>query len=203
MLRRTFPAGSAAVAALPRIAVAQSPSARTLVFVPQANLTSLDPVWTTATVTRNYGYLVFDTLYATDDALQARPQMAEGHQVEPDGKRWTIRLREGLRFHDNQPVLAKDCVASLQRWMKRDPLAGYVGSLTDALEAPDDRTIVFRLKRPFPPLLDALAKSTPTPSFMMPERVAQTDPFKQITEVIGSGPFRWIGDEYVAGNKAV
>jgi peptide/nickel transport system substrate-binding protein len=91
----------------------------------------------------------------------------------------------------------------LQRWMKRDPLGGYVGSLTDALEAPDDRTIVFRLKRPFPPLLDALAKSTPSPTFMMPERIAQTDQFKQITEVVGSGPFRWVGEEYVAGNRAV
>src|SRR3954468_1406977 len=106
MLRRTFLAGTAA-AALPRIAVAQPASARTLVFVPQANLTSLDPVWTTATVTRNYGYLVFDTLYATDDELRAQPQMAEGHQTEDDGKRWTIRLRDGLRFHDNEPVLAK------------------------------------------------------------------------------------------------
>ena len=190
-------------AALPRVAIAQPAGSRTLVFVPQANLTSLDPVWTTATVTRNYAYLVFDTLYGTDDALKPRRQMAEGEQVEDDGKRWTIRLREGLKFHDGTPVLARDCVASLQRWSKRDPLGGSVAAITDALEAPDDRTIVFRLKRPFPPLLSALAKTQPSPAMIMPERIARTDPFKQITEVVGSGPFRWVPDEYVAGSRAV
>jgi peptide/nickel transport system substrate-binding protein len=154
-------------------------------------------------VTRNYAYLVFDTLYGTDDALKPRRQMAEGEQVEDDGKRWTIRLREGLKFHDGTPVLARDCVASLQRWSKRDPLGGSVAAITDALEAPDDRTIVFRLKRPFPPLLSALAKTQPSPAMIMPERIARTDPFKQITEVVGSGPFRWVPDEYVAGSRAV
>src|SRR4051794_10699508 len=117
MHRRTLlvGAGAAATAAvLPRIAIAQPASARTLIFVPQANLTSLDPVWTTATVTRNYAYLIFDTLYGTDDNLRPQPQMAEGHTTDDDGKRWTIRLRDGLRFHDGQPVLARDCVASLQ-----------------------------------------------------------------------------------------
>ncbi|HYZ62120.1 MAG TPA: ABC transporter substrate-binding protein [Acetobacteraceae bacterium] len=194
---------AAMAAALPRVAIAQPAGSRTLVFVPQANLTSLDPVWTTATVTRNYAYLVFDTLYGTDDALKPRRQMAEGEQVEDDGKRWTIRLREGLKFHDGTPVLARDCVASLQRWSKRDPLGGSVAAITDALEAPDDRTIVFRLKRPFPPLLSALAKTQPSPAMIMPERIARTDPFKQITEVVGSGPFRWVPDEYVAGSRAV
>jgi peptide/nickel transport system substrate-binding protein len=160
-------------------------------------------VWTTATVTRNYGYMVFDTLYGTDDALRPQPQMAEGHLLEEDGRRWTIKLREGLRFHDGQPVLTKDCVASLRRWMKRDTLGGTVASVLDSLEAPDDRTLVFRLKRPFPPLLEALAKTTPNPAMVMPERIAQTDPFKQITEVIGSGPFRWVASEFVAGNRAV
>src|SRR3954447_7520744 len=206
MLRRAFLASAAAAAATAsprRFAIAQPAANRTLVFVPQANLTSLDPVWTTATVTRNYAYLVFDTLYGTDDNLRPQPQMAEGHQVDQDGKRWTIKLRDGLRFHDNQPVLSKDCVASLQRWMKRDSLGGTVGSLLEALEAPDDKTIVFRLKRPFPPLLDALAKTQPNPAMIMPERIAQTDPFKQITEVTGSGPFRWVASEYVPGSRAV
>ena len=202
MRRRTLLVAGAG-AALPRIAVGQPAGARTLSFVPQANLTSLDPVWTTATVTRNYGYLVFDTLFGTDDALVPRPQMAEGALNDEDGRRWTIRLRDGLAFHDGTPVLARDVVASLQRWMKRDFLGSNIAALLDTLDAPDDRTVVFLLRRPFPLLLHALAKTQPGPAFIMPARIAATDPYKQITEVVGSGPFRFVPDEYVAGNRVV
>ena len=201
MLRRTL-LGACAAGMLPRVAIGQPVNARTLIFVPQANLTSLDPIWTTATVTRNFAYLVFDTLFGTDDALMPRPQMAEGAAMDDDGRRWTIRLREGLTFHDGTPVLGRDCVASLQRWMRRDSLGGSIAALLDALDAPDDRSVVFRLKRPFPLLLNALAKTQPGPAVIMPERIAKTDPFKQITEVVGSGPFRFQADEYVAGSRA-
>ena len=125
MRRRTVLAGTGATLAasvLPRPSLAQAPGSRTLVFVPQGALASLDPVWTTATVTRNFAYLIYDTLYATDAQLRPQPQMAEGHTIGDDGRRWTIRLRDGLRFHDNTPVRARDCAASLARWMKRDPL---------------------------------------------------------------------------------
>ena len=202
MQRRSLVAGLA-LSALAKPALAQPARARTLVFVPQANLTSLDPIWTTATVTRNYAYLVFDTLYGTDDALQPRPQMAEGQEASDDGRRWTIRLREGLSFHDGTPVLARDCVASLARWMRRDSLGGTILGLLDGMDAPDDRTLELRLKRPFPPLLNALAKTQPSPAMIMPERIALTDPFKQITEVVGSGPFRFVADEYVSGSRVV
>ena len=147
--------------------------------------------------------MVFDTLYGTDDDLVPQPQMAEGHTIGDDGKRWTIKLRDGLFFHDGAPVLASDCVASLNRWMKRDSFGQTVAQFTDALEAPDDRTLVFRLKRPFPPLIKALAKTQPSPAMIMPARIAATDPFKQITEIVGSGPFRFVADEYVPGSRAV
>ena len=202
-MKRRLILGAAAGALLARPSLAQTARARTLIFVPQANLTSLDPIWTTATVTRNYAYLVFDTLYGTDDALRPQPQMAEGHRVEEDGRRWTIRLRDGLRFHDGSPVLARDCVASLARWMRRDSLGGTIAAILDGMEAPDDRTLVIRLRRPFPPLLNALAKTQPSPAVIMPERLAATDPFKQVTEVMGSGPFRFVADEYVSGSRAV
>ena len=200
--RRNLIASAAALAGLPRVAIGQAAS-KTLIFVPQANLTSLDPVWTTATVTRNYAYLVFDTLYATDANLEPKPQMAEGHTVDQDGKRWTIKLRDGLMFHDGEPVQASDCVVSLQRWMKRDSFGQTLAQFTDALEAADDRTLVFRLKRPFPPLLRALAKTQPSPAMIMPARIAATDPFKQITEIVGSGPFRFVPDQYIPGSRAV
>ena len=208
MYRRSILAGLAATAlpcpALARPALAQPAGSRTLVFVPQANLTSLDPIWTTATVTRNYAYLVFDTLYGTDDALQPRPQMAQGETVADEGRLWTITLRDGLRFHDGTPVLGRDCVASLARWMKRDALGQSVGAILDAMDAPNDRTVRIRLKHPFPPLLRALAKTQPSPAVIMPERIAAgTDPFKQITEVVGSGPFRFLPGEYNPGSRAV
>ena len=204
MHRRSLIAGATAAAtALPRFAIAQPAASRVLRFVPQANLTSLDPVWTTATVTRNYAFLVYDMLYGTDDALVPRPQMAEGHQASDDGLRWTIRLRDGLVFHDGTPVLAQDCVASLDRWMRRDTLGGSIAAVLDALEAPDDRTLVFRLRQPFPFLLHALGKTQPSVPVIMPARIAATDPFKQVTEIIGSGPFRFVAGEYVPGDRAV
>jgi peptide/nickel transport system substrate-binding protein len=122
--------------------------------------------------------------------------------VEDNGRRWTMKLRDGLLFHDGEKVLARDCVASIRRWMKRDPIGQTIEERLDALEAPDDRTIVFRLKKPFASLPYALAKTQPSP-VIMPERLAKTDPFKQVQEVIGSGPFRWVADEYVPGSRAV
>ena len=204
MKRRNFLAG-AATAAQGRTPLAQpavGTKAKTLIHVPQANLTSLDPVWTTALVTRNYAAMVFETLYGRDEQLDPRPQMVEGHQVENNGLRWTMRLRDGLAFHDGEKVLARDCVASLQRWMMRDAIGQTIAARLDELEAPDDRTVVFRLHKPFASLPYALAKTQPTP-VIMPQRLAQTDPFKQVAEVIGSGPFRWVANEYVAGNLAV
>ena len=118
MQRRAFMAGAAATAlARPAIAAGTAP----LVFVPQTNLTSLDPVWTTATVTRNFALMVYENLYGRDNTYVPRPLMVAAIVIEDDGKRWTMKLRDGLLFHDGTKVLARDCVASLQRWMKRDP----------------------------------------------------------------------------------
>jgi peptide/nickel transport system substrate-binding protein len=178
------------------------PQGRTLIHVPQANLTSLDPVWTTAVITRNSAHMLFETLYGRDEALNPKPQMVEGHRVEEDGRRWTMRLREGLLFHDGERVLARDCVASLRRWMVRDPIGQTLSARLEALEAPDDRTLVFRLRKPFASLPYALSKTQPSP-VIMPERVAQTDPYKQVQEIVGSGPFRWVAEEYVPGSRAV
>jgi peptide/nickel transport system substrate-binding protein len=119
-------------------ALAQPAQNRVLKFVPQANLTSLDPIWTTATVTRNHGYLVYDTLYGIDEQFRPHPQMAEGTAFEDGGRTATITLRGGLLFHDGEPVRALDCVVSLQRWMRRSPIGQKLAEYTDSLEALDD-----------------------------------------------------------------
>ena len=197
MRRRSFLAGASAVVAAPAIAQ-RTPVLR---FVPQANLTSLDPIWTTATVTSNHAYYVYDTLYAVGADLKPRPQMAEGHEVSADGLAWTIRLREGLRFHDGTPVLGRDCAASLSRWSKRDQFGQLLDKVLDRYETPDDRTLVVRLKKPFPLLLDAIGKPDANVAWIMPERIAATDPYRAITEAVGSGPYRFLPDEYVSGAR--
>jgi peptide/nickel transport system substrate-binding protein len=201
MKRRHFLATGLSGMALP--SVVRAASATTLKFIPQIDLAFLDPHWTTAYITRGHGYMVFDTLYGQDATYTPQPQMVEGHVVENDGKLWKLTLRDGLLWHDGTPVLARDCVASIKRWAKRDALGGTLMAATDELSAPDDKTIQFRLNKPFPLLPAALGKPTSPSPVMMPERMANTDPFKQITEMVGSGPFRFVSEERVPGARNV
>jgi peptide/nickel transport system substrate-binding protein len=196
--RRPFLAAAAASLAVPYIARAQI--SRVLKFIPQSDLSVLDPVWSAAYVVRNHGMMVFDTLYGMDGAYQIQPQMADGHRVEDAGKTWLITLRDGLAWHDGEKVLARDCVASIRRWGARDSFGQTLMSLTDDLDAPDDRTIRFRLKRLFPLLPAALGKPGSNVCAMMPERLATTDPFRQVTEMVGSGPFRFVAKDRVPGS---
>jgi len=193
--------GAAAALAAPGIARGQG--GNVLRFVPSADVTVLDPIISVAYVTRNHALMVFDTLYGIDAHNVVRPQMVEGHTVEQDGKVWTLTLREGLRFHDGAPVLGRDVVASLKRWGARDNFGSALFAVVDELSAPTDRTVRFRLKSPFPMLPDALAKIGTNTAVVMPERLANTDPFKQVTEMVGSGPFRFVADERIPGARAV
>ncbi len=205
MKRRGFIAGVGAGLIASRGSLAQ-PSiggkSKTLIFVPTTNPPSTDPVADTAQATRTLCLMMYESLYTRDKTLAVHPHMVDGHVVEDDGKRWTMTLRAGQMFHDGTPVLARDCVASLQRWMVRDPVGASIKQILDALEAKDDKTIVWRLKRPFSFLPNALAKTQPSCA-MMPERLAKQDPYKLLTETVGSGPFRWVADEFVAGSRVV
>lgn len=192
-----------AASGLMRPAIAQPSRASTLRFVPQANLAALDPIWTSAIVTQMHGYHVFDTLFALDGQLRPQPQMAEGHEVSADGLIWRIKLRQGLKFHDGEPVRARDCAASLARWSKRDAFGQILAMSVDEWRAADDRTLEIRLKRAFPLLLEALAKPDANVPFIMPERLAVTDANAQIGEVTGSGPFRFVPGEFVSGSRVV
>lgn len=196
-MRRRSLLQAAALLAAP--AIARGDGARVLKFIPYTDLATLDPVVTSNYAVRNHALMVFDTLYGVDDAYIPRPQMVAGHVVEDDGRRWTITLREGLRFHDGEPVRARDAVASIRRWAVHDILGIALAGLTDELSAPDDRTIRFRLKSPFPLLPYALGKTVGTILPVMPERLALSDPGKPVAEMVGSGPYRYLAGERLQG----
>jgi peptide/nickel transport system substrate-binding protein len=199
-------AGAGTLAATGRLsapALAQGAAAKTLRFVPQANLANFDPIWGTQYVVRNAAALVWDTLYGVDDKLVPQRQMVESEEISADGLIWTFRLRTGLKFHDGEPVRAKDVVASLSRWSARDQMGLLLKANQQELVAVDDRTFKWVLKKPFPKMLLALGKLSTQIAFIMPERIAQTDPFKQISDYVGSGPMRFITNEWVPGAKAV
>jgi peptide/nickel transport system substrate-binding protein len=177
-----------------------------LKYVPAGDLPSLDPIFAPYYETRCHGLMVFDTLYGqagADQGFAARPQMVAGHTVEDGGRTWTLTLRDGLKFHDGTRVLARDCVASIRRWSARDQFGQTLMQRTDSLSAIDDRRLMFRLRKPFPMLPDALGKFGANICAIMPERLANTDPFKPIVEITGSGPFRYKADEEVAGSLHV
>src|SRR5205823_6338127 len=193
-------AAFAAPLAAPRLA--RAAKAGTLTFVPTSDLAVLDPIVTFNRPTRNYAYLVFDTLYGLDTNWQAQPQMVLGHEVDDDGLTWNLRLRDGLRFHDKEPVLARDVVASIRRFAPRISFASALVAASDELSAPDDRTVRFRLKHPFPHLPEALAGPGSNVPAIMPERIASESPFKPVSEIVGSGPYRFLPEEHVSGARA-
>jgi peptide/nickel transport system substrate-binding protein len=199
--RRSVTAGLAAALAAPSIG--RGAAAAPLKFIPQSDLTILDPIINTVYTVRNHGYMVFDTLFGMDGDTKMQPQMLEGFPVEDDGKRWKLKLRDGLLWHDGEKVLARDCVASIARWSVRDGVGSLLKARTDEMTAIDDRTIQIRLKKPFALLPYAMGKISTPMCAMMPERLAKTDPYKAVPEMIGSGPFRFKADEWVSGARAV
>jgi peptide/nickel transport system substrate-binding protein len=178
-------------------------SGKTIKFIPEADLRSLDPIWTTAYITRNHGYMVYDTLFALDEHFKPQPQMVDTWKISDDKLTYTFTLRDKLKFHDGQPVRSADCIASLERWMKRDAFGQALAQSIGEMKAQDDKTFSIVLKKPFPLLLDAIGKLSSNVPFIMPERVAKTDANTQITDPTGSGPFKFVKDEWVPGNKAV
>jgi peptide/nickel transport system substrate-binding protein len=205
MRRRTFVHGAAAAASvsLTGYAEAQTARARVLRFVPQTNLTVLDPIFTSTSVTRGHGYLIYDTLFgvAGDDSFL--PRMAEGYSSDDGGRTYLIRLRDGLKFHNGEPVRAQDCVASLKRWTARDVVGQTVAQFVDEWDTKDDRTIRVTLKQPLPVFMELIGRGGASVPFIMPEHVAASDPFKPVTETIGSGPFKFARSEFVAGSLMI
>jgi peptide/nickel transport system substrate-binding protein len=201
MRRRTLLAAGAASLALP--AISRAADQRILKFIPQADLAVLDPIWTTAYVTRDHGYMIYDTLFAVDEKLEVKPQMVDKYGASADKLTWSFTLRDGLEWHDGKPVTSADCVPSLKRWMGRDPMGQKLADFVAELAVVDDKTFTLKLKEPYGLLLDSIGKPSSNTPFMMPKAVAETDPFKQIDSQIGSGPFIYVNAESKPGEKHV
>ena len=175
---------------------------KTITAVMHSDLRIIDPGFTTAYITRDHGYMVYDTLLATDANFKVQPQMADW-KVSDDELTYTFTLRDGLKWHDGTPVTAEDCVVSLKRWGKNDGMGQKLMDFTASIEAPDAKTIVLKLKEPYWLVLQSIAKPSTLVPFMMPKRLAETPPDKQISEQIGSGPFKFVQAEFQPGVKAV
>jgi peptide/nickel transport system substrate-binding protein len=199
MLRRSLFALSALLLAGP--ALAQSP--KTLKVVLHSDLKILDPIWTTAYIVRNHGYLIYDTLFALDAKLEPKPQMVESWTVSDDKLTWTFKLRDGLKWHDGTPVTSADVVPSIKRFTDKDAQGGLLARMTQSMTAVDDRTFRIVLKEPFGLMLQTLAKSASVPLFVMPRRVAELPISQQLADTTGSGPFIFKKDEWKPGEKVV
>ena len=171
--------------------------------IPHADLKNLDPIWTTAYISRNHGYLIYDTLFAMDENFQPQPQMVDSWEVSDDKLTWTFTLRDGLKFHDGAPVTPADVIASLERWGKRDGMGQQLFASISGFETKDDKTFVMNLSQPYGLVLESIGKISSNVPFIMPASVAATDPFEQISDYTGSGPFVFQKDEWVPGSKVV
>ncbi|MBM3650708.1 MAG: ABC transporter substrate-binding protein [Alphaproteobacteria bacterium] len=199
MLCRLFLALAAVLLATPALAQPAKP----LRVVMHSDLKILDPIWTTAYIVRNHGYLIYDTLFALDGKFEPQPQMVESWTVSDDKLVWTFKLRDGLQWHDGTPVTSADVLPSIKRWTDKDALGGLLGRATKEMTAPDARTFQIVLKEPFGLMTRALAKSASVPLFVMPKRVAETPVSQQISDTTGSGPYIFKRDEWKAGERVV
>jgi peptide/nickel transport system substrate-binding protein len=200
--RRQVARGAAAAAAaitLGSPSVHAQKDRQTLRFVAQADLKILDPVWTTAYITRNHSYLVYDTLFGTDENFRIKPQMVGRTTVSADGMKYTFTLRDGLRWHDGHPVVSEDCVESIKRWGKTNRFGQLLMASTGRIAPVDNKTFTLELAQPFGPVLDALGGQRPP--FMMPARIASTPAEEQVKEIVGSGPFKFAKDEWQPGEQ--
>ena len=175
---------------------------KTLTAVMHSDLRVIDPGFTTAYITRDHGYMIYDTLLATDSSFKIQPQMADW-KVSDDKLTYTFTLRDGLKWHDGAPVTAEDCVASLKRWGRVDNMGQKLMDFTASIEPIDAKSFALKLKEPYGLVLESIGKPSSYTPFMMPKRMAETPAGQQIKEHVGSGPFKFLQAEFQPGVKAV
>src|SRR5215470_5033450 len=204
MLIRQCSAACVALALAWCLGAAGAASAETtLKVVMHSDLKIVDPIWTTAYIVRNHGYMIYDTLFATDGNGEIKPQMVGKYDLSADKLTYTMTLRDGLVWHDGKPVTAEDCVASIKRWGQKDTMGQKMMSFVKDFAVVDAKTFKIHLKEQTGLVLPALGKPSSNVPFMMPKRVADTLASEQISDFVGSGPFVFKKDEWKPGDKAV
>src|SRR5438105_6717662 len=201
MTLRRVVAVLAALAALALVGPATAET--TLRVVMHSDLKIVDPIWTTAYIVRNHGYMIYDTLFAMDAKGEIKPQMVDKYEVSKDQLTYTLTLRDGLSWHDGKPVTTEDCVASIKRWSAKDSMGQKLMGFVKDIQIVNAKTFKIVLNEPTGLVLGALGKPSSNVPFMMPKRVAETDPNTQISDFTGSGPFVFKRDEWKPGDKAV
>ena len=201
--RREFAVLAAGAAASAMGSKPASAQTKVLRFVQNGNMTILDPIWTTAYVTRTHGYFIYDTLFSMDEKNEVKPQMIDKYDVSADKTLWTFTLRDGLEWHDGTPVTSEDCIPSIQRWGKRDAMGLKLMDFVREFKAVNAKTFTMQLKEPYGLVLESLGKPSSNVPFMMPKKIAETDAFKQIDSQMGSGPFIYVNAESKPGEKHV
>ncbi|TDR89192.1 ABC transporter substrate-binding protein [Enterovirga rhinocerotis] len=203
--RRLAPAfGAIVVAALAASATpAFAQAKKTIKAVMHSGLRITDPIITTAYIARNHGYMIYDVLFAYDEKFEVKPQMAKEWSVSDDKLTYTFTLRDGLKFHDGTPVTSDDCIASIQRWAKRDGMGQKLADFTKEWVKVDDKTFKLVLKEPYGLVMTSLGKPSGNTPFIMPKRMADTPADKNVPEEIGSGPFKFVKEEFQPGLKVV
>ena len=201
LVKFVLPLTVAVAAALGGTTFAQS--GKVIRMIPGGDLKIIDPIQNASYISRNHGYMIYDTLFSVDSKGQVKPQMIDTYSLSADKTKYTFTLRQGLKWHDGAPVTAADCVASIKRWGAKDVSGTLLMRELASLDVVNERTFTLTLKEPFGLVIDALGKPSSNVPFMMPERIAKTDPNQQITDATGSGPFIFKKDEWVPGNKVV
>lgn len=200
--RLSLRAALCAAAIMVPFAAQSSAEAETFRAVMQSSLRIMDPIMSTAFLTRNHGYMIYDTLLGLDENYEVQPQMAEW-EVSDDGTRYTFTLREGLKWHDGEPVTAEDCIASIERWAEVDTTGQALMTLVEDISEIDENSFEITLSQPTTLLLGGLSKLSSRPAFMMPKRIAQTPASQSIEEYVGSGPFKLVQEEFEPGVRVV
>lgn len=191
---------------IPSVLLAMSGSAvaqTTVKAVLNGEVHLVDPIATTNYRTRDFAYLVWDVLIAVDSKGNYRPQMLDSFSASPDHMSYTFTLRDGLKWSDGTAVTAKDCIASIKRWAARDALGKQLIAKATAITEVSDTVFKLELSEPFGFVIQSLGKPGSNVPFMMPERLAKTDPSKPVTEVVGSGPFVFRKDLWVPGDRMI
>ena len=203
-IRKTAAALAAAVC-LTAMASVPAVEAQTLKVAMNSDVKILDPIWTTAYIQRDFGYMVWDTLFAVDSKFEVKPQMVDKYSVSPDKLTWTFTLRDGLKWSNGQPVTSEDCIASIKRWAAKDSMGQKMMESVAGFQAVDAKTFKMNMKEPYGLVLESLGKPSSNVPFMMPKKTAETDPNTQIKieDVIGSGPFMFSAKEWKPGEKVV